>query len=203
MRISLQVAIGIVRLPSLKFNVDHLVRISLLITNGILPIPSIDGGYKSGNQCSFAEIVPVCSGRYSMLDIVSQFAVMAKRSNSASGGETSPKKQCKDCCFDGSDIHEEYRNAAVHGVVLQLSPTKVSKKNLKTKFFIGKISDGKRTTRIISFNPHLRTQLEKFRQSSSEVAIVNCSIQKEFEPARCATDGNPRYEVVLSSRTKL
>ena len=41
----MQVAIGIVRLPSLKFNVDHLVRISLLITNGILPIPSIDGGY--------------------------------------------------------------------------------------------------------------------------------------------------------------
>ena len=32
---------------------------------------------------------------------------------------------------------------------------------------------------------------------------MNCSVQKEFEPARCATDGNPRYEVVLSSRPKL
>ena len=32
---------------------------------------------------------------------------------------------------------------------------------------------------------------------------MNCSVQKEFEPAHRATDGNPRYEVVLSSRTKL
>ena len=211
MRISSQVANGIVRWPSLKFGADNLVRISLLVANGILPIPSIHGGYKRAccariQQFSEVEVsVRLQKSVFSfvLVDTPCQFGVMAKRSNSASGGETTPKKQCNDCCFDVSDIHEEYRNATVHGVVLQLSPTKVSKKNLRTKFFDGKISDGKRTTRVISFTPHLRTQLEKFRQSSSEVAIVNCSVQKEFEPARRATDGNPRYEVVLSSRTKL
>ena len=131
---------------------------------------------------------------------------MAKRSySSVVGGEPSQpiKKTCIesiDTGIDVSDIQQEQRNVTVHGVVLQLSPTQVSKKNKTTRFFDGKIADGKRTTRVISFNPHLRSQLERFREKSSEVALVNCSVQREFEGA---SGGNQRYEVVLNSRTKL
>ena len=64
--------------------------------------------------------------------------------------------------YDVSNIEEE-ENATVHGVVLELSPMKTSHKNQDIKYFNGKLSDGKKMARLISFEPNckLRPSLEK------------------------------------------
>lgn len=54
--------------------------------------------------------------------------------------------------WDVSDI-EESQTATVHGVVTHLSPLKTSRKNAGVRYFDGKISDGKRSVRMISFEP--------------------------------------------------
>ena len=79
---------------------------------------------------------------------------IAKRSHVAFGGECSGSK--KECCVDVSDINREYTNATVHGRVLQHSPNKTSKRNAR------KISDGKRTVRVVCFNPSLKSEMETF-----------------------------------------
>ena len=91
---------------------------------------------------------------------------MAKRSySSVVGGEPSQpiKKTCIesiDTGSDVSDIQQEQRNVTVHGVVLQLSPTRVSKKNKTTRFFDDKISDGKWASSVVSLKPILLLSIE-------------------------------------------
>ena len=49
----------------------------------------------------------------------------------------------------------------VHGVVLgTVSPVKTSTLNRGVKYFDGTFSDGKKTLRMVSFEPKLRGQLE-------------------------------------------
>ena len=50
---------------------------------------------------------------------------------------------------------------SIHGVVTELSPIKCSKKNAKVKYFAGKLTDGKKMMRIVSF------------QSATEVTIIS------------------------------
>ena len=52
--------------------------------------------------------------------------------------------------FDVSDM-EEHSNGTVHGMVVEVSPIKVSRKNPDAKYFSGKITDGKKVARVISF----------------------------------------------------
>ena len=66
----------------------------------------------------------------------------SKRGREGDIGESSQKRQrgsssAEQCTFDVSDIHEEYTNATVHGMVVQLSLTKASKTG-KTKYFAEK-----------------------------------------------------------------
>lgn len=69
-------------------------------------------------------------------------------------------------------------NATVHGVVTELSPIKVSRNNPNTKYFSGKLSDGKKLARVISFQPQLRPTMEESRKEQSAIAMVNCTIQE-------------------------
>ena len=52
---------------------------------------------------------------------------------------------------------EEHSNATVHGMVVEVSPIKASRKNRDVKYFSGKITDGKKVARVISFDPKLRS----------------------------------------------
>ena len=52
-------------------------------------------------------------------------------------------------------------NAKVHGIVTELSPVKLNRKN--QEYFSGKISDGKKTMRVLSFEPTLHGAMEKSR----------------------------------------
>lgn len=46
------------------------------------------------------------------------------------------------------------------------------------KLLEGKLSDGKQVLCMISFEPKLRAEVEKVRESREAVAIKNCSVQK-------------------------
>ena len=74
--------------------------------------------------------------------------------------------------FDVSDL-VEVSNATVHGVVMEVSPVRPSRKNPEVKYFSGKLSDGQKVVRIISFEPKLRSVLDKSREERKPVALVN------------------------------
>lgn len=79
--------------------------------------------------------------------------------------------------YEVSEIEAD-KNVTVHGVVVELSPIKESAKDGKVKYFSGKVSDGRKVARVISFEPTLRPSLEKFRQEGKSVALVNCKVQE-------------------------
>ena len=67
------------------------------------------------------------------------------------GGMAGKKRKSE---WDVSEA-EESVGAAVHGVVTQLSPVKVSKRNPTVRYFDGKMSDGRKSVRVVSFDPSL------------------------------------------------
>lgn len=71
--------------------------------------------------------------------------------------------------YDVHDI-EVTEGATVHGQVIELSPLKKSKNRDNCKYFQGRISDGIKTARIISFEPNLRPSIEKFKNEESPIA---------------------------------
>ena len=62
--------------------------------------------------------------------------------------------------YDVSGLNEEVKAAVVHGRVLAVSPIKCSKKNDKMKYFDCSLTDGDNTCRLVSFDPHIRPELE-------------------------------------------
>ena len=56
--------------------------------------------------------------------------------------------------FDVSEA-EECGIAVVHGVVVEVTPVKKSRSDKKVKYFNGQISDGKKSVRLVSFQPHV------------------------------------------------
>lgn len=80
--------------------------------------------------------------------------------------------------MDVSEVSET-KGATVYGVLVgELSPIKDSRGKAGVRYFEGKLSDGKKTIRMVSFAPNLRGDLEKLRKSDEGVAVVNCIVQK-------------------------
>ena len=97
--------------------------------------------------------------------------------------------------FGVSTLQEGY-NVTVHGVMVEVSPIKPSKKNPDVKYFSGKISDGNKVVRMISFDPKLRTALDKSKEEKKTVALVNCNIREsKFDESG--------LEIVTNSCTKV
>ena len=82
--------------------------------------------------------------------------------------------------LDVSDIDttKVCRGATVHGIVTELSPVKISKNDNRYHYFHGQISDGKKSLRLVSFDPKLKNLMEKLKEDKKEIAIENCSIQE-------------------------
>ena len=97
--------------------------------------------------------------------------------------------------LDVSDIGGPTEAATVSGIVTELSPVKVSRKNSQVKYFSGKVTDGKKTVRVVSFHPGLRNQMEKSRIEGSTVSIVNCQIKQATQV------GSSDYEILASTRS--
>ena len=96
------------------------------------------------------------------------------------------------------DVSEvcEAKGATVHGMLIgELSPVKESRSTVGVRYFEGQFSDGKKTVRIVSFEPKLRSDLERLKNSSESVALMNCSVQKSKRP------GSDELEIVAGSRS--
>lgn len=66
--------------------------------------------------------------------------------------------------FDVSEVVHAADATTVPGVITELSPVKVSKKNSQVKYFSGTVSDGKKSCQLVAFDPGLRSKLEKSNQ---------------------------------------
>ena len=61
---------------------------------------------------------------------------------------------------------------------------KESRKSSSIKYFEGKMTDGKKTVRMVCFLPKLRPQLEVHREKKTVATLIGCSIkeaQNDFE----------------------
>lgn len=80
--------------------------------------------------------------------------------------------------YDVSEIECPLDKATVHGIVTDLSPIKSSRKNEQIKYFNAKLTDGKKTVRVVSFSPRLRDDLAKSHAKVSPIAFVGCQIKE-------------------------
>ena len=95
------------------------------------------------------------------------------------------------------DVSEvcKMKAATVHGMLVgKLIPVKNSRSKVGVRYFEGQLSDGKKTVRIVSFKPKLRSDLERMKNSSESVALMNCSVQN------CKWPGSEELEIVAGSR---
>lgn len=79
--------------------------------------------------------------------------------------------------LDVSDIKESCDSATVHGVVVELSPVKASQKDSAKKYYTGKLSDGKKTVKLVSFDLSSHAVFDKSHANSSAVRVENCQNQ--------------------------
>ena len=77
--------------------------------------------------------------------------------------------------WDVSEIAKS-TTASVHGVVSHLSPVKDSA-NKKTKWFDGRLTDGKKSVRLVSFDPSLRATFDAAKHEKKPVNINNCIVK--------------------------
>ena len=57
------------------------------------------------------------------------------------------------------------------------------------------ISDGVKVTRLVSFDPNLRGDLEKYKEDGSAVSLANCNV-------KACRSGNG-FEILASTRSKV
>ena len=96
--------------------------------------------------------------------------------------------------FDVADV-EPSSCATVHGMCVSLSPQKIGKRDCR--YFDGKLSDGKKTIRVISFEPKLHSKMMQLKEDKCPMAISKCSIQE----SNASTHVNRQYKVKISSRS--
>ncbi len=93
---------------------------------------------------------------------------------------------------------EESNTATMHGMFIgAVSPVKCSRTKAEVKYFEGQLSDGKKTVRMVSFEPKLRAEVEKARESGEGVAVTNCTVQKSRK------EGCDALEIVAGHRTNV
>ena len=97
--------------------------------------------------------------------------------------------------LDVSEIDEEVKDICVHGVPVAVSPKKKSRKNESITYFDGEVSDGKKTVRVVSFNPSLHSKMKEAEESLSNIAFSHADIKKS------GRSGEP--EVFLTSKSEV
>ena len=101
-----------------------------------------------------------------------------------------------------SDVQPSSSSAIVHGVIVgELSPIKASRKSNEIKYFEGKLSDGIKTVRVVSFDPKLHTQFEEVKKSGRSVALQNCFVKRSrFETDNFEIHVNNKSSIVSSPK---
>ncbi len=111
----------------------------------------------------------------------------------------SRKRKCEEMEVSELDVSNA---ATIHGVfVVEVSPVKCGRRNPDVKYFEGRMTDGKKTVSVISFEPRLRTEVENARKSSEGVALTNCLVQRTKQPgAELEVKATAHTSVVKSPR---
>ena len=77
-----------------------------------------------------------------------------------------------------SEANDVEENVTIHGVVTELSPIKTSKKNSTVKYFMGMLSDGRKSLRMVSFDPKLRPRFNESFEGSNAIAVKECQVKR-------------------------
>ena len=119
--------------------------------------------------------------------------------DSAAAMETSASKRFKadSPSVDISDIDKECSSVNVNGVVVKLSPVKVSQSS-GSHYFEGNLSDGKVSRRFVSFETRLRSAFEKNMDDGNCVTLKNCQVKRSTFSKR---EGN--LEILLGSTSNV
>ena len=89
---------------------------------------------------------------------------------------------------------EPCKSAKVHAVVTSLSPIKSSRTGT-TKYFDGKISDGKSSRQIVGFDSMIHGKLQEFFEKQDVVAVDNCEIKE--------SQHSSALDVVIKNKSEL
>ena len=78
---------------------------------------------------------------------------------------------------------EPATSASMEGAFVgNILPIKTSRNNPRVKYFEGKISDGAKTVRFVSFEPKLRSQVEEAEKNLYGIALTNCAVKRSRKP---------------------
>lgn len=73
---------------------------------------------------------------------------------------------------------------------------KVSTNNQDVTYFEASLTDGKRVIRMVSFESHLRRDMESFKEKDESISCVNCNVRRsKFD--------DTKFEVVASSKLRI
>ena len=78
-----------------------------------------------------------------------------------------------------SEVNDVEENVTIHGVVTEILPIKTSKKNSTVKYFTGMLSDGRKSLRMVSFDPKLRPRLNESFEGSNPIAVKDEGMSSE------------------------
>ena len=95
---------------------------------------------------------------------------------------------------------EEGKGVCVHGIPINVSPAKESRRTKGVYYFEGKLSDGKRSARVVSFDVTQLEALKKAEAEQSVVALGNTTVKKSCFSSELEVHMNKRSKVTVSPR---
>ena len=100
--------------------------------------------------------------------------------------------------MDVSQLVAPSSSATVHDVFVgDVSPVKTSRKNTSVKYFESQLCDGKKTVRVVSFEPKFRNEIEDAKNGQYGVALKNCCVKMSR-----LTD-NDEFEIIAGHKTSI
>ena len=82
--------------------------------------------------------------------------------------------------MDVSEVESPYEGVTVHGVITSLSPIKegTSQDSHNYQYFSAKMSDGKKSMRVISFHPSLHSDMQTHLQIVAQLLWLTVKSKK-------------------------
>lgn len=98
---------------------------------------------------------------------------------------------------DVSDVLQPSANAAVQGVLTEVSPMKKSK---TCNYFDGELADGKSSMLLFGFDTGVRRKLAEFGESKQSVVLRNCEVKRSRKGTQLEILVTKRTEVQTSNK---